>query len=399
MGAAPQTQQPPTGVRRLHFRPCVTTIRRLEGHARARSTGRASAAAHLRRGTYGPAPASLRAVDELLERDGQRRITGPTAAEHARARVTEAIARQPWRPERAASTAAMVNALIERMDRDGSGLTCMVRAELAHRADRGLRTVTAVLAWLQRAGLLVVVEAGATAEFLGTDTNRAPTYAFTEALPEVPEVDHCHPPAGPLSRSFSPKREDQKTPGRREIPRCVDPRGRRLRRDQLVSAGPWPLRDVPTTVAERQQAAERLFDDLMVSAVDRPRLHRALVASGLWESDTACPATLAWAVSHHPDDSDRDLGPWWSGLGARSNRVAVLLARLAPWRGRLDATAVPAHVTGVDRVARLAALAARQAAADAADARPEVPEAPAAPSAARAAAMATIRAALTGRST
>ena len=51
---------------------------------------------------------------------------------------------------------------------------------------RAPRTVSRVIAWARDIGLLVVVEHGACAEFLGTDHGRTPTYALVTNTPAPP---------------------------------------------------------------------------------------------------------------------------------------------------------------------------------------------------------------------
>ena len=60
-----------------------------------------------------------------------------------------------------------------------TGLIAALTAErLGAAGGRAPRTVSRVIAWAREIGLLVVVETGASAEFLGTDHGRTPTYAL-----------------------------------------------------------------------------------------------------------------------------------------------------------------------------------------------------------------------------
>lgn len=60
------------------------------------------------------------------------------------------------------------------MDWSTGLVTGVTRAHLAARAGVSERTVSRLLAWAYDVELLVCVETGATAEFLGTDRNRSP---------------------------------------------------------------------------------------------------------------------------------------------------------------------------------------------------------------------------------
>lgn len=81
---------------------------------------------------------------------------------------------------------------------------------LAAAGARAARTVSRVLAWAREIGLLVVVEPGASAEFLGTDTGRTPTYALVSHTPlphlrpDPPAADLTYTTAGQSTVDESP---------------------------------------------------------------------------------------------------------------------------------------------------------------------------------------------------
>ncbi|OLM28779.1 hypothetical protein Ae717Ps2_6098c [Pseudonocardia sp. Ae717_Ps2] len=68
------------------------------------------------------------------------------------------------------------------MDWRSGLITGTTRATAAERAGASLRTVSRVIAWATRVGVLVCVERGATAQFLGTRVNRAPAYVVTSVV-------------------------------------------------------------------------------------------------------------------------------------------------------------------------------------------------------------------------
>ena len=93
-------------------------------------------------------------------------------------RVEQLVAEAAWRSDRERSWLAMLCRLVHGMDWS-SGLVCGVTAaQLAEAGDCAERTVSRLLAWAQEVELVVVVERGASARFLGTATNRAPAYVL-----------------------------------------------------------------------------------------------------------------------------------------------------------------------------------------------------------------------------
>ncbi len=248
-----------------------------------------------------------------------------------------------------------------------TGLVCgLTRAQLAATGDVGLRTVSSMLAWARRAGLLVEVEAGATAEFLGTDTNRAPSYVLTvlsELVPTVVVDGSCNLPASSVKNQ---------------------PLGLNPRHDQKARPEPWPLWDRPETPADRQRATATLLERIGLGH-DRVVAFRAHGLLTRWWHQGACVAGLLHALDHHPDHPDRGRG---DALRAARDPLCVLGHRLGPWTGRLDE--LPASLHAVDGHQRR-----RRADAGAAAARPSrSPHRQHSTLAARAAALAQLNAAL-----
>ena len=262
----------------------------------------------------------------------------------AATRVAELVDREDWRTDKRTTWTAVLTGLVDGMDWTSGLVTGVTRARLAARAGVGLRTVTSVLAWAQAVGLLVVVEPGASAAFLGTDRNRAPAYVLTVPVGHfparsAPSVDEsCHPPAYGVGKQ--PLGENQ---------------GRKSRQDQARSPS-WPLWDRPVTAADRAAATATLLArvGLDEGRVPRWRAHALLT---VWWRAEASVAGLLHALDHHPDRPAAGRG---DALRAARDPLAVLGHRLVPWRGRLGE--LPAAVASVDGAERRRRAAVRDAA-------------------------------------
>ena len=264
----------------------------------------------------------------------------------AAARVAELVDREDWRADKRTSWPVVLTGLVHGMDWTSGLVTGVTRAQLAARAGVGLRTVTSVLAWAQIVGLLVVVEPGASAAFLGTDRNRAPTYVLTVPVghltaPSIPPGDKsCYPPAYGVGKQ--PLGEN---------------RGRKNRQDQN-RASSWPLWDRPITAADRARATGTLLARVGLGdgRVPQWRAHALLT---IWWRAGASVAGLLHALDHHPERPNQTRG---DALRAARDPLAVLGYRLTPWRGRLDE--LPAVVASVDGVERRRQAAARETMVD-----------------------------------
>lgn len=112
----------------------------------------------------------------------------------ALARVEQFVDVELWRADRRAVALTVLRGLVCGMDWESGLVAGVTRAHLAAAAGCSTRTVSRVLAWAIDTELLVCVETGATAEFLGTDTNRAPSYVLTAPLGAGPVEEVGNPP-------------------------------------------------------------------------------------------------------------------------------------------------------------------------------------------------------------
>ncbi|WP_143510837.1 hypothetical protein [Pseudonocardia sp. Ae717_Ps2] len=249
-------------------------------------------------------------------------------------RAAELVDEELWRADRRRSWLALCAALTAGMDWSTGLITGVTRAHLAARAGVSERTVSRLLAWAYDVELLVCVETGATAEFLGTDRNRSPAYVFT--LPTgVPPPSSWSPPDQPVDEPGNPPAS------------CVrdltlgETRGLNSRHDERPRPPSWPARDLARTPSERTAATRTLLE--RVGLTGRVPLHRAHGLLTPWWRDSACIAALLHAIDHHPD---RPSEPRGDALRNARDPLRVLGFRLTPWRGRLDE--IPAELGAVD---------------------------------------------------
>lgn len=278
----------------------------------------------------------------------------------ALARVDQLATAEGWRPDRHQAWTAILRTLVCGMDWE-TGLVAGVTADqMAAAGGRSARTVSAVLAWARDAGLLAVVEPGASAAFLGSKTNRAPSYVFLAG-----------PGAVAARRDDAPQVTRQDSGDAEQLcdlPVSYVPKqplhGRPLERPtQAPTGASWPVRGIPETPSQRSAAVAVLVRRL---GLDGPGVPTWRLRAGLsrWFAAGWCPAGLLWALDHHPDRPEVHRG---DALRGASDPIRVLLARLAPWTGRLDE--LPATLAGIPgdyRAAQAAQLAAAIAAAEAA---------------------------------
>lgn len=263
----------------------------------------------------------------------------------ALARAGELVDDELWRADRRQAWLALCRALVAGMDWRTGLVTGLTRQQLAERTGVSVRTVSRLLAWAQHAGLLVCVETGATAAFLGTDRNRAPAYVFTRPAGIRP----LSPPPQPVEQFGNPPAS------------CVgeqplgETRGLKLRPNEPPRPPSWPARDRPRTAPERTAATQTLLQRIgLTGHVSLWRTHGLLTP---WWHAGACLAGLLHAIDHHPDQPHHTRG---DALRAARDPLRVIGHRLAPWRGRLDE--LPAALQSVDpdaRRARAAHLAAQ----------------------------------------
>ena len=350
-GTAARRPAPPA---RARSRP--RTLRRAADRAqtRARAYGRRRAAGGLHAARYAPHP-------------GWRHFIAPgwrVLVEQAEAlAVIEALVdAQDWRADKRAAWTAILRQLVCAMDWDTGLVTALTAHRLAAAGGRAPRTVSRVIAWARDIGLLVVVEHAASAEFLGTDHGRTPTYALVTNTPlpqpppaDTPLTDPAPDPAESAQLSM-PVDESGDLP-------ASSVKIKPLNGGPLEPAPPahphWPLYRVPETPADRTRAASRLLARLGLdpSGVSAVPLWRTRALLRTWWDAGASPAGLLWAIDHHPDHPDHHRG---HALRGARDPLRVLGHRLRPWHGRLDE--LPREVTGI-RGDYLATQPHRQAAA------------------------------------
>ncbi len=303
--------------------------------ARARAYGRRRAAARLTAGGYVPHP-------------GWRHFIAPgwrvlfDQAE-ALAVVEVLVDAQDWRADKRAAWTAILRQLVCAMDWDTGLVAALTSDRLGAAGGRAPRTVSRVIAWARDAGLVVVVEHAASAEFLGTGHGRTPTYALVTSTPLPQPAAAADPTPEPdeSGQLTLPVEENGDLPAS-----CVENKplnGRRLK--PATSTKPtWPLYRIPETAPERTAAACRLLGRLGLdrrggSAV--PLWRTAALLRPWWDAG-ASPAGLLWAIDHHPDRPNHHRGDALRGAG---DPLRVLGYRLRPWHGRL--AQLPPQVAGI----------------------------------------------------
>ena len=182
-GSAARRPAPPGRPRRR-----ARTIRRAADRqqARARAYGRRRAAARLTTGGYAPHP-------------GWRHFIAPgwrVLADQAEALalIETLVDEQDWRADKRAAWTAILRQLVYAMDWDTGLVAALTAQRLGDAGARAPRTVSRVIAWARDIGLVVVVEHAASAEFLGTDHGRTPTYALVTNTP-LPQPPTAAEPA------------------------------------------------------------------------------------------------------------------------------------------------------------------------------------------------------------
>lgn len=351
--------------------------------------GRRRAARRVQAGRFAPHPGWRHRVPEGVV------VLRDQAA--ALARLEELVDGELWRADRRGLALAVLRGLVCGMSWETGLVAGVTRAHLAAAAGCSVRTVSRVIAWAIDTGLLVCVETGATAEFLGTDTNRAPSYVVT-APADLGCADSLSVrPKGAETLAVEELGNPPACGGRRSSPRRE--RGLNRRHDETGVASSWPVFDGPTTAAERAGAVETFLE--RTGLAGRVVRWRAVAMLAPWFTAGWCVAGLLHALDHHPDNPAMSRG---DAARAAHDPLRVLGHRLTPWRGRLaDLPAGLAAVDGHARQARAATLAEADPVATASGQRPAeaASDRPhgsgVASSAARAAARAEINRALTQR--
>lgn len=372
--------------------------KRALARARRRAQGRTRSARRLQHEPFAPPPG----WQHRPALDGRDVLVDQAAALE---RVRELVDAERWRADRHQSWSAMLAALIHHMDWE-TGLATISRDALSAVGGVDVRTVTTMIRWAREVGLLAVVEAGASAAFLGTDRNRAQTYAITVPASAAP------PPAGrgetrdeaPAHSSIAGSRTPSDLHGDAKIhpptsyvkDLTLEERRKDLKTPRQPPHPSWPLWQVPETPAERSAAAATLAERLGIRGRVAAWRLRALLTC--WWRAGACPAGLRHAIDHHPDQPDELRG---DALRGAHDPIRVLGYRLRPWLGRLDELPDTLHGRRGDyraaQTARLAYLIDHADHADQATQHRPAAEEVSPPSAARVAARDTIRSQLAAR--
>jgi hypothetical protein len=331
MRVAPTARPDPTGPGRGRgARRARRALARAVGKARARAYGRERARRRVATGQWDPHPGWRNRVDDDLVV-----LTDQVAALR---RIEELVDAELWRADKRTRWIRMLRRLMCSMDWT-TGLVCGVTlAQLAEVGDCSPRTVSRLIAWAQDVDLLVVVEVGATAAFLGTDRNRAPAYVLVAPptppaqKPRYSDDDHHHHTVQPTQVASSaqlngPVEENGNLPHSYVGSK---PLSNSKRLDQHPTPHTkWPAWRIPSTPTERSAAVTALLARIGLGH-DRVPFWRARALLYQWWAEGACLAGLLWAVDHYPDGTARG-----DALRGATDPLRVLGHRLRPWVGQL----------------------------------------------------------------
>ncbi|GAA1838664.1 hypothetical protein GCM10009772_15440 [Pseudonocardia alni subsp. carboxydivorans] len=300
--------------------------RALPPSRRAQARGVARARARHRAG-FVPHPGWRHFID----REYRVLTAQPEALDH----VARLVDDEDWRSDKRRSWSAILHRLVCHMDWETGLITGLTTERLGAAGGRAERTVSRVLAWARDCGLLVVVEPGASAEFLGTDTGRTPTYALVAHSP-LPRLD-----AG-LTLDDEAADEQRGSQGQSTVDESGDLPTTHVstkplsggRRPQLGSSPAWHPYDVPGTAGARNAATLSLITLLGLGGRKGRKIEiwRARALLKPWWEAGATVAGLRHALEHHPDRPDQARGPVTTDA---RDPLRVMGARLRPWRGRL----------------------------------------------------------------
>jgi hypothetical protein len=311
--------------------------------ARALAYGRRRAAARLTARTYQPHPGWRHFIDT-----GWRVLTDQSETLRI---VEDLVDAQDWRADKRTSWLAILRRLVYSMDWTTGLVTALTAQQLGHAGNRSPRTVSRVLAWARDTGLIVVVEHGASAQFLGTPHGRTPTYAFATSAPAPHSLTQCPAPPGPRQpQNSSSHRNTQLTFPVDENGNLPTPNVeiKPLNGTRLDPAAPaptsWLVYRIPESASERNLATQCLVHHLGLDrrGVSRVPLWRTRALLRPWWDAGASPAGLLWAIHHHPDHPTHHRG---DALRSAHDPLRVLGHRLRPWHGRLNQ--LPLAVTGI----------------------------------------------------
>ena len=238
---------------------------------------------------------------------------------------------EDWRCDKRASWSAILRRLVCHMDWETGLITGLTTDRLGDAGDRAARTVSRVLAWAREIGILVVVEPGASAKFLGTDTGRTPTYVLVTHTPH-PQPDHTEPDEAPGNPTAgqTPVEESGDLPTTHVSTKPLTGG----RRSLITSEYRWHPYDIPDSPGTRNAATLTLLSHLGLGGRKSSKIEiwRARALLKPWWDAGATVAGLLHALEYHPDRPDRRRGDLRSGA---RDPLRIIGARLRPWQGRL----------------------------------------------------------------
>ena len=334
-GRAARTPSPPPGPPVRTRTPRRVAARRV---ARAMAYGRRRAAARVAAPGYAPHPGWRHFIAE-----GWRVLTDQR---EALAAIDRLVDTQEWRADKRAAWTAILHRLVHAMDWTTGLIAALTAQRLGAAGGRAPRTVSRVIAWARDIGLLVVVEQAASAEFLGTDHGRTPTYALVTTDPPHRPAAPDSPPDDCIERSPDHCVDHPVDELGDPSASCVNqnkPLNQRLEPAGYLPAS-WPVFGIPRSPVERTAATRCLFQRLGLDhrGVSGVVFWRARALLRPWWDARASPAGLLWAIDHHPDRPDHHRG---DALRGARDPLRVLGARLRPWQQRLGE--LPRAVAGV----------------------------------------------------
>lgn len=342
-GGVPRRSRPPRGrgarstAPPTRRQPRPRTLRRQAARqvAKAMAYGRRRAAARVTGPGYAPHPGWRNLIA-----DDWRVLTDQAEA----LSVVEALVdAEDWRSDKRAAWTSILRKLVFAMDWE-SGLVAALTAEkLGAAGGRAPRTISRVIAWAREKGLVVVVEHAASAEFLGTERGRTPTYALVTDGPGPQRVVDNPPPPEPNAFSLvSEVVEDIGDPPVSNVQ--IKPLSNRRLKPANSPTPQWPFFAVPDSPTKRSSATSCLLHRLGLdgAGVSGVPLWRTRALLKPWWEAGASPAGLLWAIDHHPDQPAKHRG---DALRGARDPLRVLGARLRPWQDRLGE--LPAAVVGI----------------------------------------------------
>ncbi|MCU1613970.1 MAG: hypothetical protein JWO98_1510 [Frankiales bacterium] len=277
-----------------------------------------------------------------------------------------------WRCDRHRNWRAVWQALTYRIDWRTGGITT-THAQLSAAATDllgesiSVGTVRRVIAWARAADLLYVVEPGASAQVLGTDVNRAPTYAILAPMP----VDELAHPPDPRSGDVTAVDGSLRNDGQDQQQEGVRRRSHPSQRPRQ----PFEMRRAPRSAAEQRDAAHTLRSIAGWSDIGDEQARRILAR---WFGAGWCLQALVHAIDQAPSgrrwpappptaqqrdrwryDADRTgrVRPHREATPAR-RRAAWLCWRLRHWLDPVTGQPLPPPIRAVELLERVVRPAA-----------------------------------------